>query len=380
MIGANFPVALAGFPWIDYHPSFPYSVFLGPGGAQYNTPQMYWQDIGVSVADVYAHTYEYNELYRRPIDPLGQLFSAPPSKQIRLFREVSRAYGASGVSWWDWQAATLPGLDQTATKIGSATNFTPQTTVAALGPGSAGDVVVWAQEHLLAAGETVTIDGTYGRQTQVAVEAFQQSHTLPVTGVIGPTTWTALLAYPTPGISWTLKKKQLSATVTPASPAARDGPPPRSSCPCLSQRRCPSAAMNFTAPAAPAATPRRAELRRREVGRREVRRRELRRAELGRAELRRRELRRAELGRAELRRRELRRAELGRAELRRREHRRRELQRRELRRHGHGSRGHRRLTASLRRADRLNRPGRPDNGPLLSVRAGSCTLSRHIGG
>ena len=62
----------------------------------------------------------------------------------------------------------------------------------------------------------MTIDGTYGRQTQVAVEAFQQSHTLPVTGVIGPTTWTALLAYPTPGISWTLKKKQLSATVTPA--------------------------------------------------------------------------------------------------------------------------------------------------------------------
>ena len=116
LIGAKFPVALAGFPWIDYHPSFPYSIFLGPGGAQYNTPQMYWQDIGVSVDDVYAHTYEYNELYRRPIDPLGQLFSAPPSKQIRLFREVSRAYGASGVSWWDWQAATLPGLDQTATQ------------------------------------------------------------------------------------------------------------------------------------------------------------------------------------------------------------------------------------------------------------------------
>ena len=63
LIGAHFPVALAGLPWIDYHPGFPYSVFLGPNGAQYNTPQMYWKDIGVSVEDVFAHTYEFNELY-----------------------------------------------------------------------------------------------------------------------------------------------------------------------------------------------------------------------------------------------------------------------------------------------------------------------------
>ena len=31
-IGQSFPVALAGFPYVDYHPGFPYSVFLGPGG------------------------------------------------------------------------------------------------------------------------------------------------------------------------------------------------------------------------------------------------------------------------------------------------------------------------------------------------------------
>ena len=48
LIGANYPVGLAGFPYVDYHPAFPYSVFLGPGGAQNNTPQMYWADIGVS--------------------------------------------------------------------------------------------------------------------------------------------------------------------------------------------------------------------------------------------------------------------------------------------------------------------------------------------
>src|SRR5581483_4607346 len=48
-IGSAFPVALATFPYVSYHGTFPYSVFLGPGGAQFNLPQMYWKDIGVSV-------------------------------------------------------------------------------------------------------------------------------------------------------------------------------------------------------------------------------------------------------------------------------------------------------------------------------------------
>ncbi|MBS1879767.1 MAG: hypothetical protein JST31_09655, partial [Actinobacteria bacterium] len=48
-IGANFPLSLSGFPYVDYHPAFPYSVFLGPGGAQYNQPQMYWKAIETSV-------------------------------------------------------------------------------------------------------------------------------------------------------------------------------------------------------------------------------------------------------------------------------------------------------------------------------------------
>ena len=50
-IGANFPLSLAGFPYVDYHPAFPYSVFLGPGGATINQPQMYWKAIGTSVGD-----------------------------------------------------------------------------------------------------------------------------------------------------------------------------------------------------------------------------------------------------------------------------------------------------------------------------------------
>ena len=62
-IGPGYPLAVAPFPYVDYHPSFPYSVFLGPGAAQYDVPQMYWKAIGTSVDKVFAHTYAYNRLY-----------------------------------------------------------------------------------------------------------------------------------------------------------------------------------------------------------------------------------------------------------------------------------------------------------------------------
>ena len=73
-VGANYPVGLASFPYVSLHPSFPYSVFLGPNGAQYNAPQMYWKAIGTSVDTVYANTWIANRIYGRPIFPLGQTY------------------------------------------------------------------------------------------------------------------------------------------------------------------------------------------------------------------------------------------------------------------------------------------------------------------
>ena len=96
LIGQSYPVVLAGFPYVDYHPGFPYSVFLGPGGAQYNSPQMYWMDIGTSVNAVYAHTYAYNGVYERAIDPLGQVYQNPPMGQIIRFRQLSRDVSRRG--------------------------------------------------------------------------------------------------------------------------------------------------------------------------------------------------------------------------------------------------------------------------------------------
>jgi hypothetical protein len=72
VIGPEFPVALTSFPYVDFHGNFPYSEFLGPGGAQVNMPQMYWRLLGTSVDGVFARTWSQNAVYGRPLAPLGQ--------------------------------------------------------------------------------------------------------------------------------------------------------------------------------------------------------------------------------------------------------------------------------------------------------------------
>jgi Putative peptidoglycan binding domain len=203
LIGQGYPVALAGFPYVDYHPGFPYSVFLGPGGAQLNAPQMYWLDIGTTVTDVYVHTYTYNDVYQRQIDPLGQVWENPPTGQIILFRQLSRTYGAPGVSWWDWQAASPAGWRAIAVGAGNLTGVTPVAGTPILGFGAQGDLVVWAQEHLVTAGYPTSVDGGYGPLTQAAVQSFQTAHGLTPDGIIGPETWGALLRYSPAKVTWT---------------------------------------------------------------------------------------------------------------------------------------------------------------------------------
>ncbi len=219
LIGLRFPIALAGFPYVDYHPSFPYSVFLGPGGAQYSAPQMYWPDIGVSVDTIFAHTFEFNTPYLRPIAPLGEVAGNPPPGQVLRFRQISRAYGSGGVSWWDWQESSPRDWQALGQPVGNLSGFAPTLSMPLLSPRGgggiwAGDLVVWAQEHLLRAGDPVQIDGSYGSQTQTAVEQFQAVHSLPVSGVVDAPTWASLLSYPAPTVTWSKKQGKTLATAS----------------------------------------------------------------------------------------------------------------------------------------------------------------------
>jgi len=216
LVGPKYPLALAGFPYVDYHRAFPYSVFLGPGGAQYNVPQMYWKDIGTTVDDVFAHTYVFNRPYARPIFPLGQVYNDPPAHQIRRFRQLSRAYGSPGVSWWDWQEALSGAWGALAQAVGPLSGFIPDTDFATLGLGALGDLTVWAQEHLASAGKPVTIDGAFGPQTLMSVQAFQLAHGLAPTGLIDTPTWQALLRYPAARVKWVIRKRHLTATAAAA--------------------------------------------------------------------------------------------------------------------------------------------------------------------
>jgi hypothetical protein len=213
LIGTGYPVALAGFPYIDFHPAFPYSVFLGPGGAQYNIPQMYWKDIGTTTDTVFAHTYAYNLVYGRPIFPLGQVYNRPPARQVVRFRELARVYGAGAVSWWDWQDATGSNWLALSRPAGTLPGYIPYKVLADVGQRAEGDMVVWAQEHLISARDPVAVSGDFGYHTLLAVQAFQTAHGLSPDGIIGPQTWATLLRYAPATIKWVSAQHHDQATV-----------------------------------------------------------------------------------------------------------------------------------------------------------------------
>jgi hypothetical protein len=196
-IGEEFPVALATFPYVDYHPAFPYSVFFAPGGAQYNQPQMYWKAIGTSVRGIYEHTYLFNRLWGRPLYPLGQTYMSPSSHEIISFRRFAENYGGQEVSWWAWHETNSVAWSALGAELaGPVLGYQPVVNNPVLKRGSRGDLVVWAQMHLRAAGRLgLPLTGVYGKQTTAAVRTFQSERSLPKDGVIGQATWRELLSF-----------------------------------------------------------------------------------------------------------------------------------------------------------------------------------------
>jgi Putative peptidoglycan binding domain len=210
-VGDSFPVGIAPFPYLDYHASFPYSVFLGPGGAQYDLPQMYWKDIGTSVDTVFDHTYTWHRIYDRPIYPLGQTYQDPPSSDLIRFRQLAQAYGAGGVSWWSWQETSTSEWATLGQALPPLTGFTPTQNWPSLHQGSKGDPVVWLQMHLLAAGQQVSVSGSFDAATATAVRNVQAGAGLPVTGATDSTTWQKVLQYTPTAVDWTQQAKPARA-------------------------------------------------------------------------------------------------------------------------------------------------------------------------
>jgi Putative peptidoglycan binding domain len=222
LVGPDYPLALTSFPYVDYHPALPYSVFLGPGGAQYNLPQLYWKTIGTTVDAGFAHTWVWNRIYQRPILPLGQVYLNPKPAQIRRFRALALSHGFEGVSWWSWQSARKQHWKAVGSPVAPAASG-PYPSYPFLRPGSKGDFVAWAQQLLAGGGYTVPINGYYQSPTQIAVYAFQADHGLPQTGNLDVPTWTLLIQNKALPVRWTS-----GGAVAAGSPGRVALPPPKS--------------------------------------------------------------------------------------------------------------------------------------------------------
>jgi hypothetical protein len=199
-VGSTFPIGLASQAEIAEHPTFPYSVFLGPGGFNVVLPLIYWLDFGQSVNDAYAATMGANAIYGRPILPVGQLYGTPTPPELELFRALAAAYGAAGLSFFDLDAAQpqeLAALNAPLARLARLPLTAPT-----LRPGADGDEIVQAQELLNAAGAHLPVGGFYGAATWRAVASFQARHHLRPDGILRPATWRALLGFRPREPSW----------------------------------------------------------------------------------------------------------------------------------------------------------------------------------
>ena len=202
LVGPSYPIGLTSFPYVHYHSTLPYSVFLGPGAADFNVPQMYWRAIGTSVDRVFQVTYMHNRIYKRPIYPLGQTWMQPPRAQVVRFRSLAAAYGATGVSWWSWQETTPRGFADIGAPL-PARQLVPRDPGYPLVTAAwRGDIVVQVQQLLLSAGARLRVTGRMDLATRRAVVAFKRMRGLGANSAVTASTWRALLAFDPAPVTW----------------------------------------------------------------------------------------------------------------------------------------------------------------------------------
>lgn len=202
-IGPEFPLGLSSFPYVDYHPAFPYSVFLGPDGAQFNLPQVYWKTIGDLVDDSFVHTYVFNRAYGRAILPTGQTYLNPSAGQVRRFRRLALSHGMAGVSWWSWQHSRGRQWKAVSGSVAPIPGYQTYDSYPFLKLGSKGDLVAWAQQLLAGGGYATPVTGYFEAPTRNAVLALQAAKGLVQTGTIDVPTWDVLQTHTPLRVRWT---------------------------------------------------------------------------------------------------------------------------------------------------------------------------------
>lgn len=230
LVGPKFNLSLSTFPYNHYHQAFPYSVFLGPGAATANLPQVYWKAIGDRVRESIGITWLQNSIYKREIFPVGQTWMDPSRKELLGFRRFAKSYGVAP-SWWSWQETTRRAWKVLGEPIRRLPEFRPVRQHPVVQAGSRGDMVVWLQQHLVGAGYDVPITGIYGRKSRRAVENFQNRRNLAADGVAGTDTWNRLLKVRPVRVRWSAARSSTSRAMisgpvgsAPSRPLSADIP------------------------------------------------------------------------------------------------------------------------------------------------------------
>ena len=218
-VGPAYPIGFTCFPYVDYHPRLPYSVFLGPGGANANLPQVYWQDIGGTVDAVSGRTLAQNRIYGvadRAARP--DLRATSRRRTSRSFRALWAAYGSAGrvvvVLAGDGRA---PAGRRSPRRSPPRSCRPPDPGWPALARGNKGDQVVWLQQHLASADPTVAVTSTFDAATDVALRSFQQAARACRSPAPPTRTWQAVLSLPLQ--PHRLDGRTLAAAVRPSRPS-----------------------------------------------------------------------------------------------------------------------------------------------------------------
>lgn len=105
-LSSEFKLALSTYRRPDYHPAFPFEVFLQ--WVDINMPQIYWM---FSHDPVYQLTRSFEEYLKlnviRPFIPTGSAWSqggwTPTEKDVRDFLITARTMGFKAANFWSWE-------------------------------------------------------------------------------------------------------------------------------------------------------------------------------------------------------------------------------------------------------------------------------------
>jgi len=139
---------------------------------------------------------------------LSYPFSLPQALQATGYRYSSSITANTVLTHLPYQLTH----DRADSALQPVTDYRMEVVHPLLKRGSKGDMVVWAQEHLIAAGADLPVTGIFGRQTARAVRDFKEGHGLPANGVIDTDTWNALLTLTPYRAQWAARSGRASAS------------------------------------------------------------------------------------------------------------------------------------------------------------------------